>query len=314
MSAWIAAADDVLRQAPWVTRQLDSRRAIVRLVAYLGRIRLVVRRGDGQLSRAGRPAAVAAADRVFSRQGAAVVDRNVRDQLAKLLRFELVVGAGTRFCPGRAGADRRTDGTGNRSLVARAADAPVVRLIGSIQPRPLVQWGHVCRRQLCGPVAGARLLSAAHCAKSPASLAVMELALRVHGCGDSDGVAIAAIHRLAGTEVQFLRDNPWDNAYEYVARLVWNALFPVTWHCSQSADMENTGHQKTCECQGAHGGNHTVSWHQRGDESGHRAKCDVRTHGRTLEIAEKPGDQESGESNGGCSTTAVHRGERAVPG
>jgi hypothetical protein len=26
--------------------------------------------------------------------------------------------------------------------------------------------------------------------------------------------------------VQFLRDNPWDNAYEYVARLVWNTLFP----------------------------------------------------------------------------------------
>jgi hypothetical protein len=29
-----------------------------------------------------------------------------------------------------------------------------------------------------------------------------------------------------GQRVQFLRDNPWDNAYEYVARLVWNTLFP----------------------------------------------------------------------------------------
>jgi hypothetical protein len=29
-----------------------------------------------------------------------------------------------------------------------------------------------------------------------------------------------------GRPVQFLRDNPWDNAYEYVARLVWNTLFP----------------------------------------------------------------------------------------
>ncbi|HEX2476103.1 MAG TPA: hypothetical protein VHK01_15235, partial [Lacipirellulaceae bacterium] len=35
MQAFLTAADDVLRQAPWVTRQLDSRRAILRLVAFL---------------------------------------------------------------------------------------------------------------------------------------------------------------------------------------------------------------------------------------------------------------------------------------
>jgi len=29
-----------------------------------------------------------------------------------------------------------------------------------------------------------------------------------------------------GRPVQFLRDDPWDNAYEVVARLVWRTLFP----------------------------------------------------------------------------------------
>jgi hypothetical protein len=29
-----------------------------------------------------------------------------------------------------------------------------------------------------------------------------------------------------GMEVRFLRPDPWDNAYEFVARLVWQALFP----------------------------------------------------------------------------------------
>ena len=35
MSAWFAAADDVLRRAPWVTRQFDSRPAIMRLSSQL---------------------------------------------------------------------------------------------------------------------------------------------------------------------------------------------------------------------------------------------------------------------------------------
>src|SRR3990172_12161418 len=35
MRAWLGSADDILRRAPWVTDQLDSRRAIVRMFGCL---------------------------------------------------------------------------------------------------------------------------------------------------------------------------------------------------------------------------------------------------------------------------------------
>ena len=62
MHAFLTAADDVLRQAPWVTRQLDSRRAILRLVAFLVLFGLLYGAAMGTLPRLGRPAAMGPAD------------------------------------------------------------------------------------------------------------------------------------------------------------------------------------------------------------------------------------------------------------
>ena len=64
--------------------------------------RPVLRRGDGQLSRVGQPAAVAAANRVLGRQSAAAAGGDVRHQLAEFLRAELAAWTAQGFCSSRS--------------------------------------------------------------------------------------------------------------------------------------------------------------------------------------------------------------------
>jgi len=226
MHAFFTAADDVLRQAPWVTRQLDSRRAIVRLVTYLVIFGLLYGAAMGTFR-----ALVAQPQWALQILYSAV-------KVPLLLVATFVISLPSFYVLNTLLGLRRDFSWAVRSLIAAQAGLAIV--LASLSPLTLLWYASSANYQQALLFNGAMFAIASIAAQRLVRGYYRRLiaADRRHGrllwswLAVYTAVAIQMAWLLRpfigapGREVQFLRDNPWDNAYEYVARLVWNTLFP----------------------------------------------------------------------------------------
>jgi hypothetical protein len=226
MHAFFTAADDVLRQAPWVTRQLDSRRAILRLVAYLVVFGLLYGAAMGTFR------ALAAQSHWALQMLYSAV------KVPLLLMATFVISLPSFYVINSLFGLRRDFAWAVRSLVAAQAGLAIV--LASLAPLTLAWYASSAVYQYALLFNGAMFAVASFAAQRLVRGYYRPLiaADRRHGqllwcwLAVYTAVAIQMAWLLRpfigspGRPVQFLRDNPWDNAYEYVARLVWNTLFP----------------------------------------------------------------------------------------
>jgi hypothetical protein len=226
MSVWLAAADDVLRQAPWVMRELDSRRAIVRLVVCLVLFGLLYGAAMGSFR--------ALADQ--PQWLLQIVYSSVKVPLLLTATFVIslpsfyvlnaLLGLGRDFAPAV------------RALIA--AQAGLAIILCSLSPLTLLWYASSAKYNQALLVNGAMFAMASLAAQWLVRGYYRPLIQRNRRHGKllwawlmvyaAVAIQMAWLLRpFIGSPdrgVQFLRDNPWDNAYEYVARLVWQALFP----------------------------------------------------------------------------------------
>jgi len=226
MSAWFAAADDVLRQAPWVTRQFGSRPAILRLASQLLLFGLFY-------------GAVMGSFRALADEPQwllQMVYSAVKVPLLLMATFVIslpsfyvlnsLFGLGRDFVPAV------------RSLIAAQCGLAIV--LASLAPLTLLWYASSPHYQYALVFNGAMFAVASFAAQWLVRGYYRPLiaASRRHAwllwcwLGAYTAVAIQMAWLLRpfigspGRPVQFLRDDPWDNAYEVVARLVWRTLFP----------------------------------------------------------------------------------------
>jgi hypothetical protein len=225
MSAWIGAADDVLRQARWVTRQLDSRRAIPRLIAFLIVFCLVYGGVMGSFrALAGQ-----------SQWPLQIFYSAVKVPLLLTVTFVIslpsfyvlnsLLGLGRDFIPAV------------RALIAAQAGLAIV--LASLAPLTLAWYASSARYNHALLFNGAMFAVASTAAQWLVRGYYRPLVQRNRRHGrllwcwlvvyTMVAIQMAWLLRpfIGSPErpVQFLRDDPWDNAYEYVARLVWSTLF-----------------------------------------------------------------------------------------
>jgi hypothetical protein len=226
MSAWFAAADDVLRRAPWVTQQLDSRRAIVRLVAFLVVFGLLY----GAVMGSFRALAVQPQWLLQIIYSAVKVPLLLTAtfviSLPSFYVLNALLGLGRDFAPAV------------RALIAAQTGLAIV--LSSLAPLTLLWYASSAQYNYALLFNGAMFAVASFAAQWLVRGYYRPLIARNRRHGwllwswlfVYTAVAIQMAWLLRpfigspGRSVQFLRDNPWDNAYEYVAQLVWNALFP----------------------------------------------------------------------------------------
>jgi hypothetical protein len=224
MSPWITAADDVLRQAPWVTRQLDSRQAILRLIGYLVAFGLLY-------------GAVMGSFRAIASQPQwqlQVVYSAVKVPL--LLMATFVISLPSFYVLNSLLGLGRDFGPAVRALVA--AQSGLAIILCSLAPLTLVWYASSAEYNRALLFNGAMFAVASFAAQWLVRGYYRPLVARNRRHGwllwcwlvVYTGVAIQMAWLLRpfigspDRPVQFLRDNPWDNAYEYVAQLVWQAL------------------------------------------------------------------------------------------
>jgi hypothetical protein len=226
MGAWFAATDDVLRRAPWVTRQLDSRRAILPLIGYLVLFGLLYGATMGSFR------ALAAQPQWLLQ----IVYSAVKVPL--LLMGSFLISLPSFYVLnsllGLSGDFARAA----RSLIAAQAGLAIV--LASLAPLTLMWYASSVNYQHALLFNGIMFAVASFAAqwlvrgyyrpliaKNRRHAGLLWLWLAVYTL-----VAIQMAWLLRpyigspGRPVQFLRDNPWDNAYENLAQLVWRALFP----------------------------------------------------------------------------------------
>jgi hypothetical protein len=225
MGTWLAAADDVLRQATWVARDVDSRRAIVRLGGYLLLFGLMYGAAMGSYrALATQPQwllqIVYSAVKVPLLLTATFVI-----SLPSFYVLNALLGLGRDFAPAV------------RALIAAQAGLAIV--LCSLAPLTLLWYGSSARYHHALLFNGAMFVVASFAAQWLVRGYYQPLVRqnRRHGwllwawllVYTTVAIQMAWLLRpFVGSPerpVQFLRDNPWDNAYEHVAQLVWQALF-----------------------------------------------------------------------------------------
>jgi hypothetical protein len=226
MQAFLTAADDVLRQAPWVTRQLDSRRAILRLVAFLVLFGLLY------------GAAMGTFRAIALQQQWALQILYSAIKVPLLLLATFLISLPSFFVLNSLLGLRSDFASAVRSLIAAQAGLAIV--LASLAPFTLAWYASSANYQQGLLFNGAMFAVASFAAQRLVRGYYRPLitADRRHAqllwcwLGVYTAVAIQMAWLLRpfigspGRPVQFLRDNPWDNAYEYVAKMVWNTLFP----------------------------------------------------------------------------------------
>ena len=226
MSAWFTTADDVLRQAPWVTRELSSRRAVIRLLAFLVLFGLVYGAVMGSYR-----ALVAQPQWLLQIVYSAV-------KVPLLLVATFVISSPSFYVMNSLLGLRRDFVWAVRALVA--AQSGLAIILASLAPLTLFWYASSARYNYALLFNGAMFAVASFAAQWLVRGYYRPLVAqnRRHAwllwCWlfVYTAVAIQMAWLLRpfigspGRPVQFLRDNPWDNAYEYVAQLVWRALFP----------------------------------------------------------------------------------------
>ena len=188
-----ASADGVLRQAPWVVHQLDSRRTLLRLFTYLVLFGLIYGAAMGSFRAIASQPQWARQMLYSAVKVPLLLSASFVISLPSFFVLNSLLGLAARFCAGRAGAGRGAGRAGDHSGVARAVDVGMVCVIERVQRGAAVQRGDVRRGQFKCAVVGARLLSPARGAESTPPLAVVGMAGRLHVGGDTDGVAAAAV-------------------------------------------------------------------------------------------------------------------------
>ena len=226
MSAFFAAADDVLRQAPWVTRQLDSRRAVLRLIAYLVLFGLLY-------------GAVMGSFRAMASQpqwALQIIYSAVKVPL--LLMATFVISLPSFYVMNSLLGLRAGFAAAVRALVAAQCGLAIV--LASLAPVTMVWYASSAQYNEAllfnGGIFAVASFAAQWLVRGYYRPLIAEN--RRHAwllwCWLFVYSAVAIqmawlLRPFIGSPdraVQFLRDNPWDNAYEYVAQLVWRTLFP----------------------------------------------------------------------------------------
>ncbi len=224
MRAWYHAADDVLRRAPWTTRELSAARALARLVACLVVSGLVYGAAMGSFrGLAGQP------QWLLQISYSAV-------KVPLLLMAAFVIGLPSFFVLNTLFGLRRDFSQAVRALVATQAGLAII--LASLAPVTLLWYASSSDYRQALLVNG--------CMFAVASLAAQWLLRRHYAplvarnrrhrwlLWTWAAVYVLVAIQLAwllrpfvGTpraEVQFLRPEAWDNAYVVVARLVGRTL------------------------------------------------------------------------------------------
>jgi hypothetical protein len=226
MHAWLASADDVLRQSPWVMRQLDSRRALVKLYILLLLFGLLYGAAMGSFR-------AIASQPQWARQ---MVYSAMKVPL--LLSTSFVISLPSFFVLNSLLGLRRDFVPAVRALVA--AQAGLAIILASLAPLTLLWYASSSAYNEALLFNGAMFAVASFSAqwlvrgyyrplvaRNPRQRWLLWGWLFVYTL-----VAIQMawlLRPFVGSpfqEVTFVRQNAWDNAYEVVARLVWRSLFP----------------------------------------------------------------------------------------
>jgi len=227
MAALLTTADDILRRAPWVAgRTTDSWRALLRLIACFIVFGFLYGAAMGCF-------------RVLDAQSGWVLQ--IRYSAAKvpmLLAVTFAISLPSFFVLNSLLGLRGDFAQAVRSLVAAQAGLAIV--LASLAPLTLVWYASSARYTdallfngamfAVASVSGQWLVRRYYqplIAKNHRHRWVLWAWLFVYMLV---GIQMAWLLRpFVGSpmsEVRFLRPDPWDNAYEFVARLVWRTLFP----------------------------------------------------------------------------------------
>jgi hypothetical protein len=225
MLTWLTETDDILRRAPWVTRPADTRRAVVRLLAQLVAFGLLYGLAMGSFR------ALAVRPEWLEQMVYSAV------KVPLLLTATFSLSLPSFFVLNSLLGLRRELGQAVRALVAAQAGLAIV--LASLAPFTLFWYvsnkGYSEALLFNGAMFAIASFSAqwlVRCyyrplvAANPKHRYVLWGWLAVYSL-----VAIQMAWLLRpfigspGNPVTFLRPDPWDNAYEYVAQLIWRTLF-----------------------------------------------------------------------------------------
>lgn len=226
MAALIATADDILRRAPWVSGQVDSRRALLRLIGCMIAFGLLY-------------GAVMGSFRGLSAQSQWM--RQIAYSAIKvpvLLTATFALSLPSFFVVNSLLGLRRDFAMAVRSLVAAQAGLAIV--LAALAPLTLVWYASFSKYSHALLFNGAMFAVASVSAQWLVRSYYRPLIARNRRhrwvlwawlvVYMLVGIQMAWLLRpFIGSplgDVTFLREDPWDNAYEFVARLVWRALFP----------------------------------------------------------------------------------------
>lgn len=226
MQAWLASADDVLRQAPWITGQLGARRTLGRLIGFLIAFGLLY-------------GAVMGSFRGLTGQSQwflQIVYSAVKVPL--LLTITFAISLPNFFVLNSLFGLRRDFGQAIRALVA--AQAGLAIILASLAPITLTWYASSANYRQALLFNGLMFAVASFTAQWLVRRYYRPLFARnrrhrwMLWCWLSVYTVVAIqmawlLRPFIGSpsaDVQFLRPEAWDNAYVIVARLVWRALFP----------------------------------------------------------------------------------------
>jgi hypothetical protein len=225
MYAWLTETNDILRRAPWVTRSADSRRVLLRLVGQLFLFGVLYGLAMGAFRGL-------VAESQWLRQ---MVYSAIKVPL--LLTATFVISLPSFYVVNTLLGLRGDLAKSVRALVAAQAGLAIV--LASLAPFTLFWYASSTNYQQALLFNGAMFVVASLAAQwlvrgyyrpliaaNPRHRRVLWCWLGVYMLV---GIQMAWLLRpfigSPGSPVQFLRPDPWDNAYEHVARLVWSTLF-----------------------------------------------------------------------------------------
>jgi hypothetical protein len=225
MRAWLASADDVLRQAPWITSAVETRRTLWRLALCIIAFALLY----GAMMGAFRGIA---GQSQWMRQ---IVYSAVKVPI--LLSVAFAISLPNFFVLNSLFGLRRDFGQAIRALVA--AQAGLAIILASLGPVTLMWYASSSNYQQALLFNGLMFAIASFSAQWLVRGYYRPLIARNrrHSLMLWTWMFVYALVAIQlawimrpfvgspASEVQFLRDDAWDNAYVYVIRLIWQALF-----------------------------------------------------------------------------------------
>jgi hypothetical protein len=226
MAGWMATADGVLRQAPWITDQLTSRRTLWRLVTCLIAFGLFYGAAMGTFRALGGQ----------SQWFLQIVYSAIKVPL--LLTLSFVISLPSFYVLNSLFGLRNDFGRAVRALAAAQAGLAIV--LASLAPLTLVWYASSANYQHALRFNGLMFLVASLAAQWLVRSYYRPLIAhnRRHRwllwCWLAVYVFVAIqlawlLRPFIGAptmEVRFLRRGAWDNAYVYVANLIWKTIFP----------------------------------------------------------------------------------------